>query len=250
MANSTGDTTFNGAVGNTNALTSLTTNAGGTTHINGGSVETTGDQTYGDDVQLGNDTTLEAGAGDITFEGTLDGLFFLVANSTGDTTFNAAVGNTNALTSLTTNAGRTTHINGGSVETTGDQTYGDDVQLGNDTTLEAGAGDITFEGTLDGLFFLVANSTGDTTFNGAVGNTNALTSLTTNAGGTTHINGGSVETTGDQTYGDDVQLGNDTTLEAGAGDITFEGTLDGLFFLVANSTGDTTFNGAVGTRTR
>ena len=47
------------------------------------------------------------------------------------------------------------------------------------------------------------------------GNTNALTSLTTNAGGTTHINGGSVETTGDQTYGDDVQLGNDTTLEAG-----------------------------------
>ena len=46
----------------------------------------------------------------------------------------------------------------------------------------------------------------------------ALTSLTTDAGGTTEINGGSVDTTGNQTYNDAVELGADATLTStGAG---------------------------------
>ena len=63
-----------------------------------------------------------------------------------------------------------------------------------------------------GAFSLTANSTGTTIFGGAVGGGTALTSLTTNAGGTTAINGGAITTTGTQTFNDAVTLDADTTL--------------------------------------
>jgi hypothetical protein len=144
--NTTGTTTFGGAVGGTTALTSLTTNAGGTTAINGGTVTTTGAQTYNDAVTLGANTTLNAGAGAITFGNTLNGAFNLAANSTGTTTFNGAAGNTTPLTSLTTDAGGTTAINGGSVTTSGNQIYNDDVTMNQATTLTSTGGAITFGG--------------------------------------------------------------------------------------------------------
>ncbi len=75
------------------------------------------------------------------------------------------------------------------------------VTLAKNTTLNAGTGDITFENTVDGSFSLAANSTGATTFGGAVGGTKALVSLATNAGGTASLL--SVTTTGTQTYNDD-----------------------------------------------
>ena len=250
--NTTGTTTFNGAVGGTTALTSLSTNKGGTTAINGGSVKTSGadGQVYNDVVTLGANTTLDAAAGAITFATTLDGAYTLDANTTGATTFNGAVGGTTPLTSLTTNKGGTTAINGGSVKTSGSdgQVYNDTVTLGANTTLDAAAGAITFATTLDGAFTFAANTTSTTTFNGEVGGTTALVSLTTNKGGTTAIDGGSVKTSGadGQVYNDAVTLGANTTLDATAGAITFATTLDGTFTLDANTTGATTFNGAVG----
>ncbi len=250
-ANSTGTTTFAGAVGNTTALTSLTTNAGGTTALNGGTVTTTGNQTYNDAVTLGLDTTLTAGAGNLTFGNTVNGAQSLTANSTGTTTFAGAVGNTTALTSLTTNAGGTTALNGGTVTTTGAQTYNDAVLLSADTTLTAGAGNLTFGSTLNSTvsntFALTANSTGTTTFGGAVGGTDALSTLTTNAGGTTALNGGPVTTTGAQTYNDAVTLGAGTTLTSTAsGNITLGSTVDGAQSLAVNTAGATTFGGIVG----
>ena len=50
------------------------------------------------------------------------------------------------------------------------------------------------------------NTSGTTTFNGLVGNSTALASLTTDAPGTTVINTTLVNTTGAQTYGDNVTL--------------------------------------------
>jgi hypothetical protein len=251
-ANTAGATTFNGAVGGTTALTSLATNKGGTTAINGGSVKTSGadGHVYNDAVTLGENTTLDAAAGAITFATTLDGAFTFHANTIGTTTLGGAVGGTTALVSLTTNKGGTTAINGGSVKTSGSdgQVYNDAVTLGANTVLDATAGAITFATTLDGAFTLNANTTGATTFNGAVGGTTALTSLSTSKGGTTAINGGSVKTSGSdgQVYNDAVTLGANTTLDAAAGAITFATTLDGAFTLNANTTGATTFNDAVG----
>src|SRR5262249_50570850 len=97
-------------------------------------------------------------------------------------------------------------------------------------TLNAGANNVTFT-TVDGPGALVVNTTGDTTFNGAVGSLSALAALTTNAGGTTFINGGAVTTTGSQAYHDDVELGSGgtTTLTVtGSGSsIVFDGNLKG-----------------------
>ena len=56
----------------------------------------------------------------------------------------------------------------------------------------------TFNDTLDGPGGLTANVSGATTFNGAVGGATALAYLTTDAPGTTAINGGLVTTSGAQ----------------------------------------------------
>src|SRR5205823_10492131 len=81
------------------------------------------------------------------------------------------------------------------------------------TTLTGTAsGPITLASTVNGAQALTVNTAGVTTFGGAVGGTTALASLTTDAAGSTDLNGGAVTTTGSQTYNDQVLLGADTTL--------------------------------------
>jgi hypothetical protein len=80
---------------------------------------------------------------------------------------------------------------------------------------------------VNGAFALTVNTTGTgtTRFNGQVGNVTPLAALTTNADGTTVFNAAptspSVETTGDQTYDDEVVLEDDTALLATDGNIAF-----------------------------
>src|SRR5262249_10902428 len=155
--------------------------------------------------------------------------------------------------SLTTDAGGSTVINTSSVKTTGDQTFNDAVKLDTNTTLDSSAsGDVTFNSTLDSVpseaNSLVVNTAGITTFNGLVGSPTRLSSLTTDAAGTTVINTSSVRTTGDQTYHDAVELDTGTTLDSNAsGNVTFNSTLDSTTgetnSLAVNTTGTTTFNG-------
>ncbi|MEG4829285.1 filamentous hemagglutinin N-terminal domain-containing protein, partial [Microcoleus sp. F8-D3] len=240
-ANSTGTTAFNQTV---NAA-SLTTDAAGTTQLNG-NVTTTGTQIYGDAVTIANNPIL-AGS-DITFNNTVDGTSDLtVKAASGNITFNGAVGNTTALgnitanstgttafnqtvnaASLTTDAGGTTQLNG-NVNTIGPQTYGDAVTIANnpiisgdsitfnntvngssDLTVKAASGNLTFNGAVGAaspIGNLTANSTGTTAFNQTV---NAA-SLTTDAAGTTQLNG-NVTTTGTQIYGDAVTIANNPIL--------------------------------------
>jgi hypothetical protein len=140
-------------------------------------------------------------------------------------------------------------INGGAITTNnGPINLADAVTLGANTTIAAGSGNITLGGTVNGAFSLTLNSTGTTTLGSAVGNTTPLASLTTNAGGTTLINGGAVTTTGAQTYNDAVTLGASATLTAGS--VSFQGTLGGAAdlaqALTINSSGSVTFGGNVG----
>ncbi|MBL8793530.1 MAG: Ig-like domain repeat protein, partial [Planctomycetia bacterium] len=215
-------TTFTGAVGGDVALASLTTDAGGTTELNGGSVSTTGAQTYNDAVTLGADTDINTTTtGGVAFQDTLDGAFALTVVAVADATFGDEVGGGTPLASLDVTANQI-NLDGGLVETSGDQTYQSAVVLGAATTVASSAGgNITFGGAVDSeaseANTLTVNTTGTTTFSGAVGGgvNGALGSLTTNAGGTTAINGGAVDTTGAQTYGDAVTLGvQDATLTA------------------------------------
>ena len=116
----------------------------------------------------------------------------------------------------------------------------------------AGAGaNVRFDGTINstgGARALAVNTNAATIFGGAVGGTSALASLTTNAGGTTSI-GGNVTTTGAQTYNDAVTLtggGTRTFASTGNNVLAFNATVDGASALVANTTGTTSFAGAVG----
>ncbi|MEO6280661.1 filamentous hemagglutinin N-terminal domain-containing protein [Roseateles sp.] len=338
--NSSGATTFTAAV---NAASVTTT---GTLAINGGSVNTTGAQNFGGAITLGADATLSgdgvafastvdgarnltvnSGAGAASFGGTVGGttrLGALVVNSSGATTFTAAV---NAA-SVTTDAVGTLAINGGSVNTTGAQSFGERAVLGASTaligssvSLSAGAdgsasagqaltiagastlgGDISttgaqsyngavtlaadatlsgngvaFASTVDGARSLTVNSgTGIASFGGTVGGTTRLgalavnssgattfagsvnaASVTTDAAGTLAINGGSVNTTGAQSFGERAALGASTTLtgnavslSAGADATTTAGqtlTIAGASTLGGDisTTGAQSYNGAV-----
>jgi hypothetical protein len=212
-------------------------------------ITTTGSQIYYDNVTLGDDTTLTStDSGTITFDQKLDGAQTLNVNTDGITAFNGAVGDGVALTSLTTNVGGTTEINGGSIETVNGQIYYDDVELGAATTLTSiDSGTITFDQKLDGGQTLNVNTGGITVFNGAVGNNAALVSLTTDAGGSTQINGTSVNTSGSQIFHDAVLLGADTVLSSSAaGTIQFVSTLNGTHNLNVNTEGSTIFGDQVG----
>jgi hypothetical protein len=180
--------------------------------LSGDFFTTGGSQTYNGAVTLGaNVVVASTGNSAISFNSTVNGSFSLTVTTSGLTTFGGAVGGTAALTSLTTNAGGTTAINGGTITTMGapGQVFNEALTLGADTTLNAGAAAITFVTTLDSFDAparsLTANTTGLTTFGGAVGGTRALSNLTTSHGGTTRI-AGLVATTGSQTFLDPVTL--------------------------------------------
>ena len=251
--NTGGVTEFDGAVGGTTALASLTTDPNGTTQINGGSVSTTGGQTYGDAVLLGANTSLSSSAkGAIFFNSTVDGAFTLGINTAGLTTFKGAVGSgkRTALVSLTTLGSGAVEIDGGLVATTGAQNYGGNVTLGADTIFTssnvASTGNISFQAKLDGAFALTVNTGARTLFNGPVGSMAPLASLTTDKGGTTEIGGGAITATGTQTYNDAVTFDGDATLTStNQGDLLFVSTVTGGNALTLNTAGTTRFSDVV-----
>ncbi|HSW94465.1 MAG TPA: hypothetical protein VLJ15_08975 [Gammaproteobacteria bacterium] len=95
------------------------------------------------------------------------------------------------------------------------------VTLISDTTLTGSSA--TFQSTLDGGSNLTLGT--NTTFNGTVGQSDPLTSLTSN--GTSTINTSAISTTGNQTYNDTVTLGASPTLHTVSGNIIFNGDITG-----------------------
>ncbi|NDF45470.1 MAG: hypothetical protein EB125_07205, partial [Betaproteobacteria bacterium] len=155
--------------------------------------------------------------GNYNFATTLSGLTLGKAGNLTDLTLNSLVNIAGPITLYAPNI----TLNSGSISTTGGQTYNGAVILGVNTTLSSTAsGDITFGSTLNGDKTLVVNTSGATIFTGAVGGATALTSLTTDATGTVAINGGSVRTSGTQSFGELLSLGAATTLTASG--VTFD----------------------------
>ena len=270
-------------------MATLTTDAAGTTAINGGSVTTTGAQTYNDPVTLGAATTITGVAN--RFANTVNGAQALTVNDSGAMVFAAAVGGVTPLASLTTNAGGSTSVQ--SVTTTGSQTYNDALitsgtytttnsaftaasttQLAGATTVNTNGGNVNMSGAIDGAKALSINAgTGAVAFNSNIGGTTPLTSLsitspsifahdvTTNGdqlytgnvtfNSTETTNGGNFTVTGTTTAG---SLGNNALLiSTGAGNATLTGTVNGTTVggqsLTINGTGVTTFGNSVGSTT-
>jgi hypothetical protein len=232
--NTSGNEIFNGAVGGNTALTSLTTDGsgtvGGSAQLNGGSVTTAGGQTYNDNITFGANTTLNGTTLNL-FGAVTGGGNNLTLNNSGAATLSGALSGVNALTASgsgnllanktisagSVNDSEATALNGGSVTTSGAQTYNQNVALDANTTLSSSGGaNITFAKTVDGAQTLAVNTSGNEIFNGAVGGSTPLTSLTTDGsgtvGGSAQLNGGSVTTIGSQTYNDNITLGANTTL--------------------------------------
>ena len=179
-------------------------------------------------------TTLNTAAEgyNVIFNGTTSTITNLVTfSNSGYVTFGNGTGDTTTFTGGVT-ATAPSQVNlAGTIQTTNNtMSLGDagtPIVLTANTILSGNtAGAITLGGTVNGGYSLTVNTTGNTTFTRAVGNTTALTTLTTNASGTTYINGGAITTSSTQTYGDAVVLGADTTLTTTDSDITFSSTVD------------------------
>ncbi|ERN41712.1 filamentous hemagglutinin family N-terminal domain protein [Rubidibacter lacunae KORDI 51-2] len=234
--NSSGTTTLFGAI----ASQSLNMSGGGTTLLGGGSIVTSGDQIYDDAILLTASLAVESG-GDLRFnssiDGTVPGAQHLSANSSGVTQF-GAVGALVPLDFVVTDTPGTTQLNG-NITVTGTLTFGDPVQIDSNIALAAG-GDISFASSIDSQTgetndLAIASSLGDITLGDNVGRleplgelalvspgitratgTIAADGLTTDPAGTTQLDGGSVTTTGNQTFGDPVTTAPDTILTGNA----------------------------------
>lgn len=203
-ANSSSLTNFGSTVNINNAFLdnsgSLTTDAGGTTRING-NITTDARQTYNDAVELGENVELVGNGYGITFNSTVrspgepSSLTITTneesENINSDITFNGAVGDNNQpLLSLETNSNLgETVINGGLVTTTGDQTYNNVLTLGADTTLNGT--NITFDNTVGTAEEVVAGLTVN-----AGTNVNINNNITTDGGEIAITSGDTVSATG------------------------------------------------------
>ncbi len=212
------------------------------------------------------DTTLSGGNNDVILGSSVNGAHALTVNSGGITHIDGAVN----IASLTTDAAGTTSlaVSGGSITTSGAQTYNDAVVLGADTTLSTTQAN--FNNTLDGAQALTVS--GNAGFSGAVGGVTALTSLAVT--GVASFGGSEVITSGAQQYGATTvtsslitfattggaatganitfaslagQVGTEhVALNAGTGGaVTVTGTTSNLGTLELVNAGSATFDGAV-----
>ncbi|MNX05531.1 hypothetical protein D3C86_351510 [compost metagenome] len=220
---SKGATTLNDVV----YAASITSDVGGTIGINGGLVDTTGTQSYGERAIFTGDTVLKGST--VSLLGGGDGAHDLTID--GDAVLKGPLGAQNALASLTVN-GKST-LGAGSIATTGDQSFNGAVTLGGNVTVASRDGDIRFNDAVDGGHDMtVSTGKGNVDFTAPIGQGSRLGNLTvaaagdivldgpvraaslqTRGNGDVLINGGSVNTTGSQQYGQHVILsGVDTTL--------------------------------------
>jgi trimeric autotransporter adhesin len=249
-----------GAINVTNNAASGTITTGnlstqGGTFGNGGSIAINGQNnvTAGTVITSGG-TTLTGNAGRNAGSATINasgnivvgaisatGTAGLGTNQNGGTGANVTLnsGNSNTITMsniATTGGGRTGAGTGGAA---GNMTVLDNALLSANTTIDTTGGSgvglgglIHFGGTINSTGAnrtltinnnsLVANST---LLSGAIGNTLALASITTNATGNTSINGGSVTTTGVQTYNDAVNTSGDTTFTTSNSNVNFNSAI-------------------------
>jgi hypothetical protein len=241
----------------------------GTVNLSGDLITTGADHAAGDGSAAGV-VTVNTANGTIAVSlvnanGGADGAAANTGGAAADITIDTGSGNTITLNTSIFAVGGT----GGTPGAGANILVSDPALLAADLTLSSGSGDVTFSDTLNGAFGLTVNSTGATIFGGVVGGVSALTSLTTDTGGT--VSAVNVTTTGAQTYGENATLngtytttnslftvGGTTTLagntavNTGTGNVTFAGAANAdaaasnRTLSVTAGTGTVDFQGDVG----
>ena len=268
--------------GDITAGAGFTQNGAGANSLAGNITSTAGGIAFATQITLTNDIILDAstGGGNITLANMVDSdssltpRSLLIASGAGNVDLQGNVGSLAPLASLDVSgadinlhdvtttglqlytASGTIYTNSSYISDGADITFAGDTVLNNDTMVDTTngglasttAGNITFEGTLDGPHALTLASSGVERFNGAVGIAAALESITTDAPGSVEFNGATIRTTGAQTYSDVAVLVSNTELEGNA--ITFAQTINGTAVgaqsLTINDGGQTTLSGAIG----
>jgi filamentous hemagglutinin family protein len=256
-----GDTRFEGAVGGGNlqdsdpdGLKFLTTDDGtvGGILTLAGDLTTVNDQIFNEPVELASDITLNAAnfrfRNTVNGNGDANGPWSFTVNTpdfSGETDFEAEVGTANPIGSITTDQGGVVLLpKNGTVRTSGDQSYGNSVEV-SDSTVESTDGLVEFQQFVDaendgssgssawGL--TVKTPSGGTTFGSEVGGGNVSESdpdglgflnVDTASGTSGTLNLPiTVTTTGDQVYGENrTLLIFDTTLVSNGGTIDLSST--------------------------
>lgn len=233
IVNTAGSTGFLGAVGGITRLSSITTDTVGSNQINNGantfSINGSGATTFGGNTTVGASTNIvidQAGSGDIVFDGNVNFTSgsphrLTINDVSGETRFNGTV----FMGQLTTNdgagedktvfAGATVMTNTGGANN-GQMIFNDPVEVLVDIDFtEPGSGLITFNESLDGGADVVINSNNVVTLQD-VGSNIALTTLTTDADGSTSING-NLTTLGSHTFNDQVVQQSNVVYQGSSG---------------------------------
>jgi hypothetical protein len=228
-----GNAEFNGAVSGVSTL-----GVTGATLLNTSAVTTSGAQTYGGKVTLGQDAVLTStGSGDVTINAGATGDKALAINTAGVTRLGGGI----SVGSVTTDAGGTVELSG-EITTRGAQTYNDAAVLTGATTLAStGGGAVVLGNGLNGGFDLSVNTAGMTQLGGGVN----VASITTDAAGSVALSG-TIITTGAQTYNDEATLTGATTLSStGGGALALKGGAEGAFDFALNTSGATQLAGGI-----
>ncbi len=270
---------------NTGSVTNLTGTfsamenlTGGTTTdnftINGGTISGTMDGSSGTDTITGGNTTNNwtvngTNAGTLSPGGNFTAIENIVGGNATDN-YSITAGSISSI--IDTSGNNTISQTGGtigsfaftgptqintSVTTTGTQTYTGATTLNTDVTLTTTNSAVLFGSTINSLtsgraLTINTGTGGAITFNGAIGNTLALSSLNPTSTSAININAGTIITTGAQTYTGPVILVVDSTLRStSSGAISFSSTINRYVFgtgnlVVATTDGNITFSGAVG----
>jgi hypothetical protein len=263
--NTSAVTRFNGPVGQTHALGSLSTDAGGSTEL-GGDLHTLGNVYFGDTVALADSLTITHGG--LVFAAALDSSHDLTIDSAAATRFygNVSLG---GLTSIGSGLTRL-EAPASTISTTGKQSYsGDLILAGNDTELSASElefGRDLIAGTnltlttdrlslarnLTGSGLLAIRSLGVGTSVGigsGTGDLQVTQGMLASATGFSAAMIGRVDGSGAVAIGD-VALGMHTTVQSHTGNITVSGPVDsaagGYYDLHLNTGGVTTIRSAIG----
>lgn len=191
-----------------------------TTATLAGSIGISGSQTYNGAVTISTAATIRDPSS-VLFDSTVDSESGQTAQLLlfAPTTLSGAVGATYPL--LTFSNQQATTIGGGTIDATQTVQLEGAVALTSDTSINAGTGYVNFTSTIDGAHSLGITA-GTLVFDGDVGATTPLTSLTV-SGTSATLDAGSVATSGMQAYSNGLEAESAATF-TGAG-VTFGGAL-------------------------
>jgi filamentous hemagglutinin family protein len=237
-ANASGTLTFESDIGSSTRLTSLS--ATGSTIDLPASVKTVGNLTLNGTLDLSNDPIIDATSGAITFASAINstsvGSDSLTVNTLGVVSFNGNIGSTNALAALTV-TGNAINLPS-SIATDTEASFSGASLLHADT--EITSADVTFIGTINNGYNLNVTATGTCDFQGNIGTSSALTSLTVLSLNIELPN--SIVTSGDIDLNGTPNIHTSATLTSNAGDVSLANAVNGLGSLSLYADGEANFS--------